>query len=343
MYKLIQRIVFDGVVVAYLGLVALAAVVRPTEDQLLDLGHVSSTVGLFVLGGCIVGFIFYKAKVNTLGHMLFSPAHKRPTSEVPVAWYKTFWGVQTLIALFVTIVLGVRIVEVDLLELVSSTNLQNAGRLFMEVANPDWGILPLALIKIVETILIAFMATLIAVPVAFFLSFFCAKNIMGGHPLGLAVYGFLRSFFNIMRSIEPILWAIIFAVWVGFGPYAGMLALMVHSVASLAKQYSEIVECVDEGPLEGIRATGAGFLQVIWFAVVPQVVLPYISFTIYRWDINVRMATILGFVGGGGIGELLLQHQRLSNWPQVGTIIVVVAVVVWVMDSLSFYVREAIK
>ena len=105
-----------------------------------------------------------KARVRTLGHMLFAPVHKRPTE--PVSWYRTFWGVQTIIVTLVTIVLGVRIVEVNLLELVSRDNLRAAGGLFLQVANPDWGILPEALVKIVETILIAFMATLIAVPVA---------------------------------------------------------------------------------------------------------------------------------------------------------------------------------
>src|SRR5690606_582695 len=101
-----------------------------------------------------------------------------------------------------------------------------------------------------------------------------------------------RTFLNITRSIEPLIWAIIFSVWVGIGPFAGMLALMFHSVASLTKQYSEMIESVDEGPIEGIAATGASFTQVVWFAIVPQIILPYISFTIYRWDINVRMATI---------------------------------------------------
>lgn len=139
------------------------------------------------------------------------------------------------------------------------------------------------------------------------------------------------------------MWAIIFAIWVRFGPFAGMLALLVHSIASLSKQYSEIVECVDEGPIEGIESTGAGFLQTIWFAVVPQIVLPYISFTIYRWDINVRMATIIGFVGGGGVGELLLLYQRQSLWNEVGVVILVIAVIVWLMDNFSAYVREAIK
>jgi phosphonate transport system permease protein len=139
------------------------------------------------------------------------------------------------------------------------------------------------------------------------------------------------------------MWAIIFSVWVGIGASAGMLALMIHSVASLAKQYSEIVETVSEGPIEAIRATGASELQTIWYAIVPQVVLPYISFTVYRWDINVRMATIVGFVGGGGIGKLLIAYQGQAMWEEVGCIFFVIAVVVWLLDQASAHIREALK
>ena len=139
------------------------------------------------------------------------------------------------------------------------------------------------------------------------------------------------------------MWAIIFSVWVGIGASAGMLALMIHSIASLAKQYSEIVETVSDGPIEGIQATGASQLQTIWYAIVPQVILPYISFTVYRWDINVRMATIVGFVGGGGIGKLLIAYQGQAMWEEVGCIFFVIAVVVWLLDQGSAYIREALK
>jgi len=115
------------------------------------------------------------------------------------------------------------------------------------------------------------------------------------------------------------------------------------SVSSLVKQYSEIIECVEDGPVEGVLATGASQLQVIWFAVVPQVVLPFISFTIFRWDINVRMATIIGLVGGGGIGNLLIQYQGQALWREVGTLAFLIVAVVWLMDIASTYIREAIK
>jgi phosphonate transport system permease protein len=100
---------------------------------------------------------------------------------------------------------------------------------------------------------------------------------------------------------------------------------------------------VNDGPIEGIKATGANFIQVIWFAIVPQVTLLHVSNTIFRWDINVRMATIIGLVGGGGIGTMLIKYQGQAMWPEVGCIILVIAVVVWMMDTASAYIREAIK
>jgi phosphonate transport system permease protein len=221
--------------------------------------------------------------------------------------------------------------------------LKAAGRLFNQLIHFDSAVLARAIMAMVETVFVAFLATATAIPVAFVLCFLTARNVMGQSLLGAWICSSLRVVFNVSRSVEPVLWAVIFSVWVGIGPFAGMLALMIHSIASLAKQYSEIVESVEEGPIEGIRATGAGELQTIWFAIVPQVVLPFISFTIYRWDINVRMATILGLVGGGGIGKMLIEYQGQAQWHQVGTIILVIAFVVWVMDAFSAHVRSAIK
>src|SRR5690606_36666454 len=120
----------------------------------------------------------------------------------------------------------------------------------------NFTILPQGVMAILETIFMAFMSTVIAVPIAFLLSFVCAKNVMGKTPVGFIVYSVIRILNNIVRSIEPLIWAIIFSVWVGIGPFAGMLALMITSVASLTKQYSEFIEGVSEGPIEGIQSTG---------------------------------------------------------------------------------------
>ncbi|MBN2017156.1 MAG: phosphonate ABC transporter, permease protein PhnE [Candidatus Cloacimonetes bacterium] len=197
-----------------------------------------------------------------------------------------------------------------------------------------------ALSALAETIFLALLATVFAIPFAFILSFFAARNLMPKTWLGNTVYIVIRTVATIFRSIEAIVWAIIFSVWVGIGPFAGMLALMIHSIAALTKLYSEQIENIDSGPVEAIKATGASTLQTWIYAVIPQIVSPFLAFTIYRWDINVRMATIVGFVGGGGIGLLLLQQQQLLRWHNVGLLIWLIAFVVWVMDMVSAKVRE---
>jgi ABC-type phosphate/phosphonate transport system permease subunit len=131
----------------------------------------------------------------------------------------------------------------------------------------------------------------------------------------MIVYYVSRTIFNGLRSIEALVMAIVFVVWVGIGPFAGSLALALHTIAALAKLYSEQVESILPGPLEAVQATGANRLQTIVYAVFPQIIPPYISFTMYRWDINVRMSTIIGFAGGGGIGFLLQQNINLVELP----------------------------
>ena len=158
--------------------------------------------------------------------------------------------------------------------------------------------------------------------------------------VGLLAYYMARSVFNALRSIEPLVMGIVFVVWVGFGPFAGSLALALHTTASLAKLYSEQVESIDSGPLEAIRATGATRLQTVVYGVIPQIVPPYISFTMYRWDINVRMSTILGFVGGGGIGFLLQQNINLLNYEKAAAQMLAIGIIVASMDYISARLRE---
>jgi phosphonate ABC transporter permease subunit PhnE len=159
-------------------------------------------------------------------------------------------------------------------------------------------------------------------------------------PIGSVIYIIMRGILNAIRSIEPLVYVIVFVVWVGIGPFAGALALALHTIAALAKLYSEQVENIMPGPLEAIRATGADRIQTIIYAVVPQIIPPYISFTIYRWDINVRMSTIIGFAGGGGIGFLLQQNIRLLDYRAASVQMLAIAVVVALMDYSSAYIRE---
>jgi phosphonate ABC transporter permease subunit PhnE len=159
-------------------------------------------------------------------------------------------------------------------------------------------------------------------------------------PLGMTVYNASRTILNALRSIEPLIMGIVFVIWVGVGPFAGVLALTLHSIASLGKLYSEQVESIESGPIEAVQATGANRLQTIVYGVVPQIIPPYIAFTMYRWDINVRMSTIIGFVGGGGIGFLLQQQINLLRYQQAGVAVLAIAVVVSVLDYASAAIRE---
>ena len=159
-------------------------------------------------------------------------------------------------------------------------------------------------------------------------------------PVGYVVYYIIRTILNATRSIEPLVMVIVFVVWVGIGPFAGALALALHTIAALAKLYSEQVESISPGPLEAVTATGANRIQTIVYAVVPQIIPPYISFTMYRWDINVRMSTIIGFAGGGGIGFLLKQNINLLDYRAAAVQMIAIAVVVASMDYVSSVLRE---
>ena len=198
----------------------------------------------------------------------------------------------------------------------------------------------LAIEKMVETIFLGMMATLFGIIFAIPVSFLAARNLMSGSPLTLAIYNLTRFSLNIVRSIEPIIWAIVATLWVGLGPFAGVIALMFHSIAALGKLYSEAIESIDSGPIEAVHATGANWIQTIVYAVIPQVIPPFVSFTIYRWDINVRMSTIIGAVGGGGIGFLLIQWIRLTDYRSAGIAVWFIAITVAILDFISSKIRE---
>lgn len=157
---------------------------------------------------------------------------------------------------------------------------------------------------------------------------------------GNIVYAAVRVLMNIIRSIEPLILAVIGIIWVGPGPFAGFMALTAHTIAALGKLYSEAIESIDPGPIEAVQATGADRLQTIRYAVFPQVLPPFIAFTIYRWDINVRLSTIIGLVGGGGIGFLLIQWIRLFDYQQAGIAVWLITLTVAALDFVSAEIRE---
>ncbi|MGD2205369.1 MAG: phosphonate ABC transporter, permease protein PhnE, partial [Anaerolineae bacterium] len=202
--------------------------------------------------------------------------------------------------------------------------------------------LRLVLEKIGETVALAFMATVLGMIFALPVSFMAARNLMWATSVTRGIYYVVRTVLNVVRSIETLMWAIVFAVWVGLGPFGGMLALMLHTIAALGKLYSEAIESIDPGPIEALRSTGATMPQVVVYAVLPQIVPTFLSFTLYRWDINVRMSTVIGLVSDAGLGFLVIQWVRLNNLRAMATAIIAIVLVVAILDYVSAWLRERI-
>lgn len=189
--------------------------------------------------------------------------------------------------------------------------------------------------KLIETIAIGLMATLISTILAVPISFLAAHNIMRRIPGGSAIYYVSRTILNIVRAIDTVVWGLIIIVWVGLGSFAGVIALTIHSIAALGKLFSEEIEHIDSGPVEAIEATGGNLLQIIRYAVIPQIVPSFLSYTLLRWDINMRSATVIGFVAGGGIGFFVLETIRMGGYQQYAAALWSVAVVIILVDFIS--------
>jgi len=220
-----------------------------------------------------------------------------------------------------------------------------ASRLEVDTLTPFGSYKPSEALKevldsMMVTIFMALLSTTLATIIAAPLSFLAASNITRKGVLGTTVYTIIRSFFNLMRSYDPLVMATVFGFWLSFGPFPGFLALTVVTIASLGKLFSEAVENIDPGPLEALRSTGARSLHTVRYGVVPQVIPDFVSYIIYHWDINVRISTIIGFVGGGGIGYYLNLSINDFKWHQAGTAIWAIVIVVWAMDFLSAEVRK---
>jgi phosphonate transport system permease protein len=192
----------------------------------------------------------------------------------------------------------------------------------------------------IVTIFLGIVATAISVVVALPLAFLGARNIMTGNPVTTVVYTAVRLLFNVIRSIDVLIVVILLLPFFGLGSASGVFGLAFHNIGVLGKLYSEAVEGIDPGPGEAITATGASRVQVVWTAVLPQIINPFISFSIYRLDANVRLAPILGFVGGGGIGQMLFQTINLLEYEKAGLIIFMIVITVAAMDFSSAQVRK---
>ncbi|WP_119394512.1 phosphonate ABC transporter, permease protein PhnE [Salinibius halmophilus] len=200
---------------------------------------------------------------------------------------------------------------------------------------PDFGNLQLYLKETVITIQIAIWGTLLAVVLSVPLGFLCSDNLV---PVW--VYQPLRRLMDAARAINEMVFAMLFVVAVGLGPFAGVLALFVHTTGVLAKLFSEAVEAIEQGPIDGVRATGASRLEEIIYGVLPQVMPLWVSFALYRFESNVRSATVVGMVGAGGIGVLLWEAIRSFQFQQTAAIMLVIIVTVSLIDYASQHIRK---
>ena len=192
----------------------------------------------------------------------------------------------------------------------------------------------------IVTIFLGILGTAFGMVVAIPLSFLGARNIMAGNRVTVAIYVAVRLLFTVIRSIDVLIVVIVGAIIFGLGNAAGVFGIAFHNIGVMGKLYSEAIEGIDAGPVEAITATGASRLQVIWAAVLPQLFNPFVSFTVYRLDTNVRLAQVIGFVGGGGIGQPLFANIQLLRYPQAGTFILLVVITVAAMDFASSQIRK---
>jgi phosphonate transport system permease protein len=199
---------------------------------------------------------------------------------------------------------------------------------------PDLAVLPAAIKGALLTVEIALLGTVTAAVLALPLGFLSARNV--APP---PVFYPARTVLNLFRSVDTLVYALIFVAAVGLGPFPGVLAVVAYTTTSLAKLYSEAIEGIEPGPVDAITATGATRLQVLRYGVLPQVLPLFLSYILYRLETNIRAATVLGFVGAGGIGFYLQTYLRMIDYPAASTALLVTIVMVMVVDAVSSKVR----
>ncbi|HEY8360701.1 MAG TPA: phosphonate ABC transporter, permease protein PhnE [Ramlibacter sp.] len=213
------------------------------------------------------------------------------------------------------------------------------GDFLSRMLPPNWEFMARLVTPAIETIQIAIWGTLLAILLALPVCFLAARN-LSPNP---AVFHFTRQVLNVARGINEIILALIFVAAVGLGPFPGVLALALHGAGMLGKFFAESIEDIDAGPIEALRSTGAGPIQIIVFGVLPQVVTAWIAVILYRFETNLRQATVLGMVGAGGIGFELVGSMKLFQYQDTATCILVIVVMVMTADYVSSKMRAWIQ
>lgn len=242
-----------------------------------------------------------------------------------------------VLALLIALWLTAPVVEVDFAHLFGSFGrmIAFAGQMFV---TPDWGYVPQLLDKMLETIEMTVLGTAIAIVVSLPLGLLAARNATP-HPV---VYRVTRDLLSLMRALPELVWALVFVSAVGLGPLPGVMALAFVTVGFMGKFFAEAIEVVDQKAVEGVRAHGAGWLQVRLFAMLPQALPDFVGTVMYILDHNLRAAAILGLVGAGGIGYDLVMSMRLFQYERLLLIALSIYLVVTLLDRLSDQLRSRI-
>ena len=250
---------------------------------------------------------------------------QRPGLSYYLGWFMAFlllaWAWQ-----------GAEIRPLDLIR--DSGNIVTLGKDFFPPNFLDWRIY---LKEMIVTIHIALWGTLLAVLTSIPLGFLYASNVV--RPW---IYQPLRRVMDALRAVNEMVFALLFIVAVGLGPFAGVLALFVHTTGTLSKLFSEAVEAIDPRPVEGIRAAGGSKLAEIVFGILPQVLPMWISFCLYRFESNVRSASVVGMVGAGGIGVILYEVIRGFQYAQTCAVLIILVGTVTVIDVISAFLRSRV-
>ncbi len=205
-----------------------------------------------------------------------------------------------------------------------------------------------------ETLAISLTGTVLSAVIALSLAFFGARNLAyagllyemesrgGFHALRRVPYLAAKAILNFLRTIPEMLWALVFVFLVGLGPFPGVLALGVHTGGVLGKLFAEVLEDVDLQPVESLQSTGAGKIQILFYGILPQVLPQFTSYTLYRWEVNIRVAAVLGFVGAGGLGQRIHIAMSLFFEQQLLTLLIALYVLVTGVDYLSAFLRRRV-
>ena len=251
------------------------------------------------------------------------------------------WSWKTLIFICFTFLLLFFVcidLEINFLTLFSNS-FNYFGDIFSRMLPPDFSDLKKLVFSMIETIEIAILGTFIAIVLSIPLALFSARNIAPN----IFIFFTARTITIFFRAIPEFIIAMILVIAIGFGAMPGVLALGIHTMGFLAKFYAEDIEHINKGPVEALESSGASKRQIISFAIIPQILPSFVANNLYILDRNIRMATMLGIVGAGGIGYELQSAFRMFEYPKVSAIIIIIFFTIFIIDNISSLLRSKIK